>query len=160
MRSRHLPFGAVVVMATVVNLMARDSDAQTFTGVISGTVRDASDSVIPGANVTVINVRTGQARVVVSGVGGEFIFAALPPGEYQLDVELSGFSKQSIVPLVLQVNQRIELPVRLEVGQLADTVKVVGEAPLINSTNPTVGQVIEEKRVVDLPLNGDRKSVV
>jgi outer membrane receptor protein involved in Fe transport len=128
--------------------------AQTFTGAISGSVKDSSDSVVPGATVTVTNTRTGQSRTAVSGAQGEFIFPALQPGEYQLDAELSGFSKKSLTGVILTVNQRLEVPIRLEVGQLSDTVSVVAEAVLVNTTDPTVGQVIEEKRVVDLPLNG------
>jgi outer membrane receptor protein involved in Fe transport len=128
--------------------------AQSFTGTISGAIRDSSNSVVPGANVTVTNTRTGQSRASVSGAEGEFIFPALQPGEYRLDAELAGFSKKSITNLVLVVNQRLEVPVVLEIGQLSDTVSVIAEAVLVNTADPTVGQVIEQKRVVDLPLNG------
>jgi hypothetical protein len=128
--------------------------AQTFTGAISGVIRDSTDSVIPGATVTLTNPRTGQLRTIVTGADGGFIFPALQPGEYQLDAELTGFTKKSITGLILVVNQRLEVPVLLEVGQVSDTVSVVAETVLVNTTDPTVGQVIEEKRVVDLPLNG------
>jgi hypothetical protein len=127
---------------------------QTFTGIISGSVRDASEAVVPGVTVTLTNMRTGQARHLVSDADGGFIFPALQPGEYQLDAELSGFTKKSVTGLILLVNQRLEVPVRLEVGQVSDTVSVVAESVLVNTTDPTVGQVIEQKRVVDLPLNG------
>jgi hypothetical protein len=128
--------------------------AQTFTGAISGLIRDSTEAVIPGATVTLTNARTGQVRTLVSGTDGAFIFPALQPGEYQLDAELNGFTRKSITGLILVVNQRLEVPVHLEVGQVSDTVSVVADSVLVNTTDPTVGQVIEEKRVVDLPLNG------
>jgi hypothetical protein len=128
--------------------------AQTFTGAISGSVKDSTESVIPGATVTLTNTRTGQVRTLVSGADGGFIFPALQPGEYQLDAELNGFTKKSLTGLILVVNQRLEVPVHLEVGQVSDTVSVVADSVLVNTSDPTVGQVIEEKRVVDLPLNG------
>jgi hypothetical protein len=156
LRSRtRCPFWAMLTVASLVLLSAPAAAmAQTFTGAISGSVKDSSDSVVPGATVTVTNTKTGQSRTAVSGAEGEFIFPALQPGEYQLDAELSGFSKKSLTGVILTVNQRLEVPIRLEVGQLSDTVSVVAEAVLVNTTDPTVGQVIEEKRVVDLPLNG------
>jgi Carboxypeptidase regulatory-like domain len=144
----------VAVAAWTLTLAPAPGLAQTFTGSISGAIRDSSDSLVPGATVTLTSTRTGRSRTVVSGPEGTFIFPALQPGEYQLDAELGGFRKKSLTGLVLVVNQRLEVAVVLEVGKVSDTVSVVADSVLVNRTDPTVGQVIEEKRVVDLPLNG------
>jgi hypothetical protein len=142
------------LLTSGIATLGANAAAQTFTGALSGTIKDSGDLIVPGATVTLTNSRTGQTRTTVSGPEGAFSFPALQPGEYRLDVELSGFSKKSITGLILAVNQRLELPVVLEVGQLTDTVNVVADSVLVNTTDPTVAQVIEEKRVVDLPLNG------
>jgi hypothetical protein len=143
-----------VLVVLLIACISMESYGQSFTGAISGTVKDSSDSVIPGATITVTNVSTGQARSGVSGAQGEFIFPGLQPGQYRLDAELEGFAKAYVSGITLPVNQRVDVPVVLEVGQLQDTVNVVGSASQINLTDATVSQVIEQKRVVELPLNG------
>jgi hypothetical protein len=150
--ARHFTIPIVVTLSLI--LMATGAATQTFTGSIAGTVKDPGDLVLPGVTVTTTNVNTGQVRTVVSGSGGEFIFPGLQPGEYHVDAELSGFTKKSISGITVQVNQRVEVPVRLEVGQVSETINVIGGATLVETTSATVGQVIEQRRVVDLPLNG------
>jgi hypothetical protein len=149
--ARH--FSSIIHVTLAIVLTAATAGAQTFTGSIAGTVRDPGDLVLPGVTVTSTNVNIGQARTAVSGANGEFIFPGLQPGEYQVDAELAGFTKKSITSITVQVNQRVEVPIRLEVGQVTETVSVVGGVTLVDTT-ATVGQVIEERRVVDLPLNG------
>ena len=149
--ARHII--SIILVTLAVVLTATTGRAQTFTGSIAGTVKDPGDLVLPGVTVTTTNVNTGQVRTVVSGSGGEFIFPGLQPGEYQVDAELAGFTKKSMTSITVQVNQRVEVPIRLEVGQVTETVSVVGGVTLVDTT-ATVGQVIEERRVVDLPLNG------
>ena len=104
--------------------------------------------------MTVLNVKTGQSRTAVSGASGEFNFPGLQPGEYQVDAELSGFTKKQISNITLQVNQRVEVPIKLEVGAVSETINVVGGVTIVDTTDATVGQVIEQRRVVELPLNG------
>jgi len=149
-RSLRLATGATLIVAAT----ALAAGAQTFTGSIAGTVRDTSDSVLPGVTVTILNIKTGQIRTSVTGSSGEFTVPGLQPGEYRLDAELSGFTKKQISSITLQVNQRVEVPIRLEVGAVSETVNVVGGVTLVDTTDAAIGQVIEQRRVVELPLNG------
>ncbi len=89
----------------------------------------------------------------MSGSGGEFIFPGLQPGEYQVDAELAGFTKKSMTSITLQVNQRVEVPIRLEVGQVTETVSVVGGVTLVDTTDHRrPGHRAAPRR--RLPLNG------
>ena len=141
-------------LALALACAAQVANAQTFTGAILGSVKDTSDGVLPGAAITITNTNTGQARTVVSEANGDFIVAGLQPGAYRLDAELAGFSPRSMPNLTLQVNQKLLVQVVLDVGTVAESVNVVAGVSLVNTTDQTVGQVIEQRRVVDLPLNG------
>ena len=126
--------------------------AQTL-GTITGDVKDASGAVIPGATVTVINNGTNATREAQSNEAGLYSFPALPPGTYTVRAELQGF-KNSQNTAELHVEQTLRLSFTLEVGTLAETAEVTGTAPLITTDNATVGTIIDQKRIVELPLNG------
>jgi hypothetical protein len=133
-------------------LLATPSLAQTL-GTITGEVKDSSGGVIPGATVTAQNVGTNAVRVQTSNEVGAFSFAAMPPGDYLVKVELQGFnSSQNKVEL--HVEQVLRLSFTLATGTVTENIQVVGVAPLISTENATVGTVIENRRIVELPLNG------
>ncbi len=128
------------------------SFAQTL-GTITGEVKDTSGAVVPGASVTVTNVGTNAARETQSNEAGAYSFPALPPGPYSVKAELQGF--QTFERKVeLHVEQTLRVDVTLSVGTLSETAQVTGVAPLITTENATVGTVIENRRIVELPLNG------
>lgn len=129
------------------------SFAQT-SGEISGLVTDSSGSVIVGAVITVINPETRFARNTTSNNSGSYNFPSLPPGRYDLRVEMQGFQTEARNSVELQVQQSARIDFRLNVGSVNETVEVSGGAPLLNTENATVGTVIEQKRIEDLPLNG------
>ena len=127
---------------------------QTPSGEISGVITDASGSVLPGVTITLTNVATNAQRVVQTNEAGQYVMPALQPGVYSLKAELSGFRAIERTNLEVQVGSAIRIPLTLEIGALNDTVQVVGEAPLIQTETASIGTVIENRSIVELPLNG------
>src|SRR5437016_7002239 len=123
-------------------------------GSISGVIRDASGAVIPGAMVTVTNPATNQVRSAISNEAGVYNFPVLQPGKYNIKVELPGFRSITQNDVELQVQQSARIDFTLQVGEVSQTVQVEGTAALIATENATVGTVIENKRIVEMPLNG------
>jgi len=126
--------------------------AQTL-GTITGEVKDSTGAVVPGATVTVVNKATNATRTTQSNAVGLFDFPALPPGNYTVTSELQGF-KAASRDLELQVQQTARVNFTLELGTVTETATVTGVSPLVETTNATIGTVIENRRIVELPLNG------
>ena len=124
------------------------------TGQISGTVSDVSGGVLPGVDVTATQTDTGFKRSTVTDANGLYTLPSLPTGPYRLDVTLSGFRSVTRTGITLQVNSNLVIPVVLSLGELTETVTVVGEAPLVETRNLGVGQVMDNERIMELPLNG------
>ena len=126
--------------------------AQTL-GTITGEVKDPSDAATPGATVTAQNVATNAVRTQVSNQAGQYTFSAMPPGTYQVKAELQGFKTvQNMVELHVEETLRVDF--KLDVGTLTETTEVSAATTLISTSNATVGTVIENRRIVELPLNG------
>ena len=106
---------------TFVLLLATFASAQETTGTITGTVRDPSGAVVPGASVTVHNARTGVERRIAANSEGNYIATALPVGTYEVIVERQGFKKVTAEGIQLNVNDRLAVDVTLEVGSLTET---------------------------------------
>jgi len=138
----------VLFAATIAGAQA-GSTAQ-----ISGTVKDTSGGVLPGADVTATQTDTGLKRSVVSDAGGSYTLTNLPIGPYRLDVNLVGFKSYARTGLVLQVNDSPTINVELSLGAVEETVTVQAASPLIETRNMGVGQVMDNKRIQELPLNG------
>ena len=127
--------------------------AQTF-GDITGEIRDLSGGVVGGAQVTVTNQATGGERVTNANQEGVYSFPSLPPGIYDLKVTAPGFEVVTRKGIELQVQQTARIDIALQVGEVTQTVEITGGAPLLTTEDATVGTVIENRRIVDLPLNG------
>ncbi|MBM3737901.1 MAG: carboxypeptidase regulatory-like domain-containing protein, partial [Acidobacteria bacterium] len=127
--------------------------AQTTAGV-AGTITDDSGAAIPGVAVTVTNTGTGFRRETVTDETGFYQHLLLPPGTYSLTAQKTGFRQATREALRLEVNQRADVDVSLQVGAVTENVEVTGVAPLLESSTSSVGQVIESKAITDLPLNG------
>jgi hypothetical protein len=127
--------------------------AQTL-GTITGEVKDATGANIAGAAVTVRNVGTNGVRNVVTNEEGLYTVPALNPGNYEVKVEKQGFKSATRAAFELQVQQTARVDFMLDVGAVTETVEVSGNAQLLTTENATVGTVIEQKRITDLPLNG------
>ena len=134
-------------------LVGFQSWAQTQ-GEITGEVTDASGGTVVGAVVTVTNPQTNFTRGATTNTVGNYVFPALLPGVYNVRVEAKGFQAEIRSGVELQVQQTARIDFQLRVGAVAETIEVVGGAPLLNTENATVGTVIENKRIVELPLNG------
>ncbi len=128
--------------------------AQQPTARVSGVVTDPTGSFIAGAKITVTNGATSQSKSVQSGASGEYLLQQLPIGEYTMMVEAAGFSSKSMRGIVLQVDQDARFDISLAVGSTTDTVTVDASAPLLVTDTSSVGQVIENKAIVNMPLNG------
>lgn len=130
------------------------SFAQTPTGEILGTVRDVSGLVIPDAQIVITNDLAGQRVEVRSNATGDYLAPALVPGPYTIAVEKEGFKKAVRQGVAVSSFQNVRLDVTLEVGAVTQSVIVAGEAPLVDTRSSTVGTLVDDKRIVDLPLNG------
>ena len=130
------------------------ASAQTGTTSLSGTVFDKSHASVTGAKVTLVNSALGLQRDIVTPSTGTFEFLALPPGNYSLTVEKQGFSKYQTTGLELLVNVPGTLNVTLQVGAVTATIEVTGEAPVVNTTDATLGIAFGENQVKELPLEG------
>ena len=130
------------------------SAQQGSTAQISGTVKDAQGGVIPGADVTATQVETGLKRAAVTDSTGAYTLTNLPIGPYKLDANLQGFKSYSRTGIVLQVNASPTINIELSLGAVEETVLVQAETPLVETRNMGVSQVMDNKRILDLPLNG------
>lgn len=147
------PLTFVLAVAAIALLPAALA-AQVATGNIRGTVVDSSEGVIPNVKVTLTNVNTGFTRAVTTNEHGDFNAPSMPLGEYQIAAEIAGFQKKILSGVNLQVDQTAIIRIVLEPGAVTQTVEVTGAAPLLESQTSSLGQVIENKRIVELPLNG------
>src|SRR5262245_3338188 len=144
----------IVCLVSVVCSMAAPLHAQLGTGTISGTIFDQTGAVLPGPNVTATNTGTGFVRVTVASETGDYRLAGLQPGTYDLRVEFSGFRRFVQSGITLQVDQNARIDVRLQVGLTTESIAVTAQAPLLQSEQSSVGAVVDQKKIVDLPLNG------
>ena len=140
----------------VIALIAAITRAQTTTGTFLGFVTDAQGAVIGGAKVTAINEGTGLTRNVTTNSSGEYVISLLPVGRYTLKFEAQNFKQRAIKGLVLELDQKAKIDAALEVGQITEVVSSEDNsgAPLTRTETAEAGTVIQNKRIVDLPLNG------
>lgn len=127
---------------------------QTATGTVQGRVTDASGAAISEAKVSVENVRTGVRQELTTNAEGSFVQPYLPPSEYRVTVEKTGFDTSVTNAVRLNVQQTVDLPITLTVGQMATTVEVSASAAQLSTSTSSVATVIQGKAVLDLPLNG------
>lgn len=123
-------------------------------GEITGQVTDASGALVAGARVAITNVNTNASRSAVTTDAGVYAFPSLQPGTYNVHVEKAGFKSAASSQVEVQVQQTVRLDIALTLGQISESIEVVGSAVQLQSENSTVGTVIENKRIVELPLNG------
>ena len=128
--------------------------AQQETATITGTVRDESGAIVPRAVVVVTNVQTNISVRTEADDNGSYVIPSLRPGEYSVSAESSGFPKIVRTGITLQVAQVARIDMTLQTGQLSETVEVVGATSLLDTQTSSRGLVIDQKKIVDLPLNG------
>jgi hypothetical protein len=129
------------------------SYAQTQ-GEITGEVSDTSGAVMAGVTITVTNQDTNVSRQAVTNAAGAYSFPSLLPGVYRVRAEIQGFQAMVHTDVQLQVQAVVRIDFKMQVGQVTEVVNVAASAPLLTTENATTGTVIENKRIVELPLNG------
>lgn len=145
----------ILVSATIFFLLAVSGAwAQKDTGSIAGTVKDASGGVIIGAKITITDLDRGDTIVSMTNGQGEFAANPLKVGRYSVTVEKSGFKKAVAGPVVVQVQERPAVNVVLQVGHPDEVVTVTAASPLLETQTSDLGNVIDARQVVNLPLNG------
>jgi len=142
-----------ILVLTCFVLIGTAAFGQTF-GSIGGEARDSTGAAISGAIVTAVNVGTNAARTAVTNDAGAYSFPSLPPGTYTVKVEKVGFKSVVRNQVELQVQLAARLDFELQVGQVSESIEVHADTALLVTDNATVGTVIENKRIVELPLNG------
>jgi hypothetical protein len=127
---------------------------QSTFGSISGTVKDASGAAIAGAEVTLTSTATGAKETFTTDQNGLYTFLNVNPGEYSVDVDKTGFKRFKQASIDVQVQQTVRIDANLEVGAESQTVEVTAQTPLIQTDNASLGQVIDERKTNETPLNG------
>src|SRR5882724_1213796 len=127
---------------------------QSTYGAVTGSVTDPSGAAITDAKVTLTNLGTAETRTQPTNADGLYSFVNLIPGNYKIDIEKPGFKHITRTPVVVEVQQSAKIDVTLPVGQANETVEVVGETPLLQSETSSLGQVVEQRKANELPLNG------
>jgi hypothetical protein len=143
-----------LLVGSLVYLLAATSGSAQSTAQINGTVSDPSGAILPGATVMAVQTETGFRREVVSDGAGAYALLNLPIGPYRLEVTLTGFRTYVQSGIVLQVSSNPVIPVTLQLGSLQETISVESAAPLVETRNPAIGQVIDNEAVEALPLEG------
>ena len=142
-------FSAVLVITTSVSL-----HGQSTYGTVDGSVLDSSGAAVADAQVTLTNKGTQEKRVQNTGAEGLFQFVNVFSGQYRLDIEKAGFKHFTRDPVVVEVSQDSHIIATLPVGQVTETVEVTAETPLLQVETSSLGQVVEQRKANELPLNG------
>ena len=144
-------FAAAVIL---VLSLATLSSAQVSTGTISGVVRDETGGVIPGVAVRLLNVETGIARTVTTDDQGRYTAPNLNVGAYEVHAEITGFRAQVRRGIDLSVGRQAVVDFSMQVGSVAESVEVTGEAPLVETTTSSLSNLVDDQTIRNLPLNG------
>ncbi|HEV8132285.1 MAG TPA: TonB-dependent receptor [Acidobacteriota bacterium] len=135
-------------------LISHTGFGQVDTGSISGTVTDPTGAVLPGVTITAVNRATQVATQTITNSEGNYVLSLLRAGHYTLSAELPGFKKEIRSGIDLQIQDRLKIDIRLQVGEIADEVLITAQAPLLETETSNLGQVISDHTISNLPLNG------
>src|SRR5436190_3054757 len=145
---------SISLAALLMCLLALTALGQQTTGSLNGTVNDPSGAVVAGATVTAVNTATGAERSAVSSSTGVFDFQALQPGTYTVSVDAKGFKKAVARDIVVSVASAAQVTIPLEIGSASETVTVTASQEILNTSSPSLTNIINTRQVVDLPLAG------
>jgi hypothetical protein len=147
---RRLPGFAIVA----VLLLGASASAQTTGATLQGTITDPQKAILPGVAVVIANTETGLTRTVVTDERGWYRAPALPPGNYEIRAELSGFGSIVRQGLTLTIGQEATVNLQLELATVQESVTVSGQAPLVETSNSTLGTTVTRDELDSLPLAG------
>jgi hypothetical protein len=159
--TRALRIVAVAVFTALALLAPATGRAQETRGSITGKVKDANEAIMPGATVTITNEAQGRSVVVQSSEAGVFRAPYLIPGKYRVVVEIKGFKKYVRSGLELRIGETVDIDVQMEIGTVDQAVTVTAEAPNLDTASASASQVIDSRRVAELPLvHGDPYTMI
>jgi hypothetical protein len=141
-------------LAILPFLLPRPAAGQAVSGTILGDVVDTTGAVIPGANVTLVNTGTGFSRTVMTDSKGEYTAPSIPTGTYTVTAEMTGFKKVTMANVQLGVDQKVRIPLKLDLGQMTEVVEIQAETPLVQTSSSDLSATITEEQIKQLPLNG------
>jgi Carboxypeptidase regulatory-like domain len=145
----RVPYLIVLILLVIANVARAD-----VTGSILGVVRDRSQAVIAGARIRVTNIQTNLSEEATTAADGTYHFLALPAGNYKIAATATGFRPYSATDITLQVNDQFRLDITMDVGTVAEEVSVAANAVRVETENTQLGDVIDSKKMLALPLNG------
>src|SRR6185436_18978249 len=145
---------AIILNLLICLLCAAASAQVTGVATLQRAVSDNSGAVVANAEVTVTNLEPGVAVKAMTNEAGLYRVPALNPGRYSVETKASGFAPTRVNEVRLEVGQTARLDVSLKIGNVSETVEVTAQGTLLNSETTDVGQVIDGKRIVEMPLNG------
>src|SRR5882757_8207537 len=146
--------GACVYLFAICCWLAIPGRAQVATGTINISAVDATGGMVPGAAIQVTNNGTGLVRMGTANERGELSIPYLPVGQYSISVQTAGFKKTTIDQVVLQVDQTASIRVTLQPGEVREVIEVKEVASSLEAETSSLGQVIENRKILELPLNG------
>jgi hypothetical protein len=149
---RHIRKAAYVLIAAIfVWMTSGPACAQSTTGSIYGTITDSTGAIVPGADITVKNVETGQSSVRKSDSQGNYTFPTMVPGKYSVSAQHEGFQSQTQANLTLDANQNVHASFALNAGSVDQTVTVEAGAALVDTRGSQIAETIDQQRIEDLP---------
>jgi len=153
---RRKSIGLILLTCGLVLIAIRTQPtfAQGGKATLNGTVTDPTGAVVPETKVTITEMSTTQTRDVVTGTDGGFTAPFLPVGQYSVTVSHPGFKTKTQTGITLTTDQVVTVNISLDVGQVTQSVEVSANAEMINTTTAAIGQIVNSKSVVELPLNG------
>lgn len=150
---RKFGFASLVGMV-ILAFTPKAGLGQNVYGTLAGTVSDSSGAAVADATVTLTNLGTSEKHNIQSDASGNYTFVNILPGRYKLEGEKSGFKKFVRQPIIVEVESGLKVDITLQVGAQTETVEVSAEAPLLQPETNSLGQVVEQRSVTELPLNG------
>jgi hypothetical protein len=151
--SRRFGLQAVLLLLAIGLFIGIQAQVST-TGNITGTVRDPQGAVVPKAEITIVDDKTGASRTVTANDDGFYNFSSVPAGTYSISASPSGFKKTVVTGVDLHVNENKTVNLELQVGQVSEVVTITSEAAQIETRSGEVSSLVSEKQVTELPLNG------
>ncbi len=146
----------IFVLLAVVLLCAGAVFSQAVSATLLGTVKDATGAVVPNAKVTLTESNTGIAHTVPSNESGNYEFVNIPPGTYQVAVEMPGFKKEVRQNIVVVVDSTVRVDVQLQTGDVTQTVEVSASAPALKTDRADVTTTVDNEQMEDLPIGENR----
>jgi hypothetical protein len=143
-----------VIFSLLLVLSAPWAAAQQATATLAGTISDETGAVLPGVDITLRNVETNATRSVITDDTGEYRVGDVAPGEYELRAQLPGFQTAVHSGILLNVGRYASLNVTLSIGSVSEEVIVTGDAPLVDTLTSSVRELVDDRKIRDLPLNG------